>query len=206
MKEDTAAESPTEVPEASPDANEGGEGSKPSLSASDASRRRSVLLAGGVLLIIAAVLCITLPLTVGKDTSSDSSMNTNTADDMMPIGADPQRQEAFNQMLPLFGEDIIDGYQSQEELEAALAVAFEREASAYIAQENHNFLNYNNNQGGHGMFDDGGAMPMAMAEPMAAAGDVAAESAGGASRPASTADVTDFQTNNQEENVDEADS
>jgi len=216
----------SEVSEASPDSNEqeheAGEGnSRPSpsssnkaeLAASDGGgnsggrRRRLLMLVGGILLIIAAVLAITLPLTIGDDSDSDSSPNSSTATvgQTLPIGADEERQRAFSQKLPLFGQDILDGYQNEEDLQAALAVALEREASAFIAQENKYFKqSYNFMEESHAAEDgDMMARPETSQSSMAES-DMAMT--GGSLAAGSTADVTDFQTNNQEENVDEADS
>ena len=202
MKEDETSPPPAakaEVPEASPEENTAK--AKPA-----ASSRRPLYLVAGIALIVAAVLCIVLPLTLIDRDSSDKNASRNRSE-MIYVGADEQRQQAFEAKLPLFGQSILDGYQDPKEMEDALAVAFEREASAYIAQ---NLQNYNNQKeymaGREEHMMDGEAMPMPeMAESSAmmdgdAAGGSAAASGGGA-----TDGVTDFDTNNQEENVDEAD-
>ena len=206
MKEDEESPPPAEaeVPEASPEENNA-EAKPPPASVSS---RRNLYLLAGIALVIAAVLCIVLPLTlIDRDDSSDNASRNRS--DMIYVGADDQRQQAFEAKLPLFGQSIVEGYKDPQEMQDALAVAFEREASAYIAQ---NLLNYNNFQqqrpsGGENMTGspareedmmDGDAMAM---PDMAESSMVADEASNGGA----TDGVTDFDTNIQEENVDEAD-
>ena len=191
----------TEIPEASPE-----DTTEVKKQASSPSRRTLYLLAG-IALTIAIVLCIVLPLTLIDNDDDESSKNnaSRNRSDMVYVGADQQRQEAFQAKLPLFGQSITNGYDDPKDMEDALAVAFEREASAYVAQSIQQFNNqfHHNNMGMRPGREE--AMPESsamMEEDGADSAMMAGDSGGGGG---ATDGVTDFETNNQEENVDEAD-
>lgn len=223
--------SPVAVPEGSPeDTPEDDKAvTKPSSSLSRPVRA-PIYLAVGFLLVTAIILAITLPLTLGKNkssngdfatatsTSSSSSSNNNNpgSNNNDGVNASPgggvieefekkgNTANSMNRELPLFSQAVTEGYANSGEFEAALESAFRREVSTYITQ------NFRGNNGGDGDVSeeagreetvpapstaDAGAMNM-MADDAAMGSPAAAPAEGG---------VTDFETNNQEENVDEAD-
>lgn len=206
MKEDESpkpeAAAETEVPEASPEENTAA--ATDAEKAAPKTQRRTLYLIGGIALVVAVVLCIVLPLTLIDNDDDDNSNASRNRSDMIFVGADQERQEAFQAKLPLFGQSITEGYQDPTEMQDALAVAFEREASAYVAQSVQQFNNNNQYQNMRPSREEDMAMmdgdAMAMPEMAESNAMMAGDSAGGA-----TDSVTDFETNNQEENVDEAD-
>jgi Leucine-rich repeat (LRR) protein len=100
--------------------------------------------------------------------------------------------------LPLFGTDITRGYESSKGLEAALTIAFKRNAKDYISQQQHQKQQDQN----YASTDMGSTEEIAMPMAEAADSDVATRPEASSS---GSEDVTDFETNIQEENVDEAD-
>jgi len=158
--------------------------------------------------------------TTSSNNSNDNNNNT-TAEDT--IGKDG---------LPFFGKGITRGYQTPLELEAALAIALTRDAQSYAQQQLVTYQQYVNNNNNYGsdtvdylpigtnatdaMGSTDAQVPMppptaagAQAEQgSVAASSLVAEDAGGdAGRETAGAGdtTTDYATNNQEFNVDEAD-
>ncbi|CAB9496248.1 beta propeller domain protein [Seminavis robusta] len=222
-KENEATATAASVPEGSPEANDSNDNVKGESSKSPPSRR-NLYLALGVVFLAVVALCIALPLAL-KDRGNDSQSSTASSTEASTTGGtgntagstgaaetkDPNVQVGGevvvlkDMTIPLFGTQITNGYANQQELEAALTVALRTQAQNII----HKKLQEQEFQEEALRETDqaAGPPPMAMAD-----GGVAEESAsfsslaaGGAADAADAGGVTDFETNNQEENVDEAD-
>jgi hypothetical protein len=221
MKEDVPTTSKAEVPEASPEANAASTATK-----SPKPSRRGLYLALGVALVIVATLCIVLPLTLvprnsTSSTSTSSSTVSTSAASVPPPSTGNSNTDSSTPttstatttttttstkspkipvsttkqgFLPLYGPGVTNGYSSPEELEAALTIALTSQASNIVQRQLHPQSMY---YGKETLTD---AMPMASET----AADGASPAASG-SGPTEEEGVTDFETNNQEDNVDEAD-
>jgi hypothetical protein len=234
MKEEDVSASKAEVPEASPEAN--ADATKETKTP-PSSPRRGMYLALGIMAVIAATLCIVLPLTLVDRSSNSSSSTVSTANvassdsfssghsntndytdpsttaaattttsatvgvisstKVMFPASDAETKEGF---LPLYGPGVTQGYSSPEELISALKLALGNQATHIVQRKQEEAAMY---------FGKETEMmpPVAMAESGAVAeGDMAVTSSGATSaNPPSEEGVTDFATNNQEEDVDEAD-
>jgi len=170
------------------------------------SKQRSLAIFVGCLVGLAALVtgvAVELNNNNNKSSTTSESTTTSTSTTANLFSASPDRP--FNATVPLFTEDVVQGYRSPDEMEGDLTQMVQLLLNQALINNEENYNRYHRGQDEDAAEEDGAAagapQEFAPAAPMADEGSTASD--GGNSRVQD--EDSDFGSNNQEEGVEEGD-